>query len=154
LWLKSSFHTGYYRWSLNHWKTITAVHTSSFVIHFELILFPFWVFCQVPVVWSLSGVFLRLERKIFSPGFGYTFGCEFQDTWRVIADNPKLYCCSVHMWVGETDNGFLDFTHLHMGKGWIAAFQDKGREVFFGSSTSWWPQFFVSRALLVLPFSR
>ncbi len=32
------------------------------------ILFPVWVFCQVPVVWSLSGVFLRLERKSFSPG--------------------------------------------------------------------------------------
>ncbi len=39
-----------------------------------------------------------------------------------------------------------------MGKGRIAAFQDTGREVFVGSSTSWWPQFFVSRALLVLPY--
>jgi hypothetical protein len=44
----------------------------------------------------------------------------------------------------------LDFTDLH--KGWIAAFQDKGREIFAGSPTSWWPQFFVSRALLVLPY--
>jgi hypothetical protein len=36
-------------------------------------------------------------------------------------------------------------------EGVIAAFQDKERELFVGSATSWWPQFFVSRALLFLP---
>ncbi len=96
MWLKSSFHTGYYWWSLNHWKTITAVHTSSFVIHFELILFPVWVFCEVPVVWSLSGVFLRLERKSFSPGFplfhNYKLSPSFPigkgKTWRLFWKYP------------------------------------------------------------------
>jgi hypothetical protein len=36
-------------------------------------------------------------------------------------------------------------------EGVIAAFQDKEWELFVGSATSWWPQFFVSWALLFLP---